>query len=78
MRACAGDRRRSRLGGYEYPPSRFWLLPGPRRWQGAAPQAGAARLARQPTPGEAAHAGRLGHRLPVQVTEDLSVQVTEG
>jgi len=47
--------------------------------RGLLPQAGAARLARQPQRGKPfTPDGPRRHRLPVQVTEDLSVQVTEG
>src|SRR5215510_8726750 len=61
------------LGRFGYPPSRFWPLPGLRRWQGAAPAGWSGAAGAPAATGEAVHAGRpaaapaagTGHRRPV-------------
>src|SRR5262249_49807126 len=61
------------LGRFGCPPSKFWLLPGLRRWQGAAPAGWSGAAGAPAATGEAVHAGRpaaapaagTGHRRPV-------------
>jgi len=78
MRARAGQPGMDAAWADGDPLSRFWLLPGPRRWQGAAP-AGWSGAAGTPADGEAAHAGWPAAALADGTGhEDLSVQVTEG
>ena len=78
MRARAGQPGMDAAWADGCPLSRFWLLPGPRRWQGAAP-AGRSGAAGTPAAGEAAHAGWPAAALADGTGhEDLSVQVTEG
>ena len=78
MRARAGQPGMDAAWADGCPLSRFWLLPGPRRWQGLLPQAGVARLVRQPLGKPLTLDGLWRHWLLAQVTEELSAQVTEG
>ena len=78
MRARAGQpvRGAARVDGC--PPAGSGYCRGLRRWQGPAP-AGRSGAAGTPAAGEAAHAGWPAAALAaVQVSEDLSAQVTEG
>jgi len=78
MRARAGNRYGEPLGRADTRPAGSGYCRARGGSRGLLPQAGAARLARQPLGKPLTLDGLWRHWLLAQVTEELSAQVTEG